>query len=406
MDTITHGILGALIGKAYFAEDTPAAPQASGAGREAGATTSASAGRAGRVAIFAATLGAIFPDGDVLLEPLSHNGLGILEIHRGFTHSFVGLPLFAVALAALTSWIARRRGWRAPSWGRLALIYAIALGSHVLLDLITSFGTMIWSPLSHARAAWDLAFIIDFSMTAIVIVPQLIAWVFRRREASRGRALGIWLLASAATVGVRHLLRLVGFPFSARVAAGIVALLAALFFLPTWNGWGFRIRRARWCRTGVYALATYLLLLAVAHAAALRRVEQFAAARGLCVERLGALPLPPSGLQWDGLIRTADGVYEGQFDLRRSDPPAFRFVADARENSYIEAARQQPDVKVYLWFARFPVVRFADEGDRKVVEFADLRFSPRGRRPTPFTFRVTLDDSGRVLKQGWARARP
>ena len=55
MDTITHGIAGALIGKGYFSE------------------------RGGKVATFAATLGAVFPDCDVVADILSHDPLAIVK---------------------------------------------------------------------------------------------------------------------------------------------------------------------------------------------------------------------------------------------------------------------------------------------------------------------------------------
>ncbi len=65
MDTITHGIVGALIGKTFFAEDvSPAAFS----WREPLRTT-------GRVAILSATIGAIFPDIDVFAGPLAVTAL-------------------------------------------------------------------------------------------------------------------------------------------------------------------------------------------------------------------------------------------------------------------------------------------------------------------------------------------
>ena len=78
MDTITHGIVGALIGKGFFSE------------------------RNGRVATFAATVGAMFPDVDVVQEIFSTDPLAIVKYHRAITHSFVALPFFAALLAWLT----------------------------------------------------------------------------------------------------------------------------------------------------------------------------------------------------------------------------------------------------------------------------------------------------------------
>ena len=384
MDPVTHGLTGALIGKAFFAERS--LPGSS---------------RGGRIATFAATLGAVFPDIDVVAGPILRNDLATIEWHRGVTHSFVGLPFFAAALAALTRWYARRRGIETPSWGALTVIYGLGLASHILLDLITSFGTMIWSPLNYARPAWDLAFIIDFTMTAIVLLPQPLAWVYGERAGSVSRAIAMWALFTALVVMAELLMQWARFPFSPWVVAVASLLFAGLFFLPVWQGWGFRVRRLAWARAGLAALVAYLGLCAVAHQAALRHVEQFAASQGLQVEHLGALPLPPSAAHWMGLIRTPQGVYEAEFNLLRGESSAFRFFADAAPNGYIEAARQLPKVRTYLWFARFPVFRFAERGDRKFVQVSDLRFSGRRNRPTAFTFRVTFDAAGRVVEQGW-----
>ena len=393
MDTLTHGIAGALIGKAFFAEP----------GRT---------GQAARVATLAATLGSIFPDSDVGAELLSRNDLALLQIHRNVTHSFVCLPIFAAALAALTRWYARRRGWETPSWAALTGIYAAGLASHILLDLVTSFGTMIWSSLSYSRAAWDLVFIIDVALTGIVLLPQAAAWVYRKPEQSFPRAWCLWGLFTAAMLLLAWLARAVGFGFSPWTVAGVPVLLAALFFLPRWRGWGFRVPRSSWCRAGVYALVAYLGVCAIAHHAARRQVEEFAASRHLRAERLGALPLPPSAAHWDGLVRTPDGVWEARINVwdgllagRRSEQTAaFHFFADTAPNSYREAAEQLPEVRTFLWFARFPVFRFRERGRQADIEVSDLRFFSRGRHPAPFTFRVTFDTAGHVLSQGWVRA--
>ncbi|MGH7838606.1 MAG: metal-dependent hydrolase, partial [Candidatus Binataceae bacterium] len=151
MDTITHGIAGALIGKGYFSE------------------------RGGKVATFALTLGAVFPDCDVVADFLSHDPLAIVKYHRGITHSFVGLPFFAAALAWLTRRVARWLGMDSPSWSMLTLIYAISIASHILLDGLTSFGTRMWTPISQRRVAWDWLFIIDFVFTSLVLLPQIVA---------------------------------------------------------------------------------------------------------------------------------------------------------------------------------------------------------------------------------------
>jgi membrane-bound metal-dependent hydrolase YbcI (DUF457 family) len=390
MDPVTHGITGALLGKAYFA------------GRDRSGS--------GRVAIFAATLGSVFPDVDIVGEIFARDPLAIARLHRGFTHSFFGLPVFAAALAWptwwLTRWWCRRRGRDYPSASFLFLAYAAGIASHILLDAMTTFGTRIWNPFSRERVAWDLLFIIDFSLTAVVLLPQVAAWVHRERAGQTRRALEMWALLSLLALGVWEAARAAGFPFAPGVVAAASQVLAALFFLPAWGDWGVRVRRSSWCRAGVAAMLAYLAACGAAHHAALARVQAFAAANHVSVERIGALPIPPSLLDWGGLIRTPDGVYQAQFDLRDAQPPAFQFLPDTPPNRYIAAARALPDVGTYLWFARFPIIRYAQQGDRNIVDFSDWRFFSRSnQRPMPFTFRVILDANGDLLEEGWVGAR-
>jgi len=76
------------------------------------------------------------------------------------------LPIFSLLLAALTQWIARKFQWDAPPFGTLTILYGIGILSHILLDLVTTFGTMVWSPLAWSRPAWDFDLIVDFTFTA------------------------------------------------------------------------------------------------------------------------------------------------------------------------------------------------------------------------------------------------
>jgi membrane-bound metal-dependent hydrolase YbcI (DUF457 family) len=402
MDTITHGIAGALIAKAAFR------------GQDMLGTKSVNRER---IITWSLMLGAIFPDSDVLREFFSHDNLLILTWHRSITHSLVCLPIFAVALAALTRWFVRWRKWDAPSFGALIAVYAVGILSHILLDLVTSFGTMVWSPLKWSRPAWDLIFIVDFTLSALLLVPQMVAWVYAQETGLQRRALGSWIVFAAAAVGVGAIGMSVGAPISMRAIFAAVVILAAVFLLPGVREWGLRVRFASWNVAGLLIALGYIGATAYAHHDALERVDNFSSSLHLDVQSRGALPYPPSLWHWDGLVLTPRGVYELRMDLSgETDVQAastgtetdsslnYRFYPDAPPNAYIEAAKRLPEVQTVLWFARFPVTRFHKEGAEAIVEISDLRFPQmRPDRPAPFTYRVRLAADQTVLSQGWVR---
>jgi membrane-bound metal-dependent hydrolase YbcI (DUF457 family) len=392
MDTITHGIAGALISKAVFGGEDM--------------FRSAPMNRA-RILTWSLMLGAIFPDSDIFREWFSSNPLLVLTWHRSITHSLVCMPFFALFLAAVTRWFLRWRKWDAPSFLALAGIYAIGILSHIFLDLVTSFGTMIWSPLAWSRPAWDLIFIIDFTFTALLLCPQILAWVYRQSEGLRNRAIITWSVLALASLGVAALLKNVGAPISVETAVTIIMLFAAFFLLPATRGTGLRVRYATWNRAGLLAAMLYVVAALYAQRAALDRVRQFASLFQLQVESLGALPFPPSLWHWDGLVSTAHGVYEVRLDLSEARSHAsieHRYYPDAIPNPYIDRAKRLPEVQTVLWFSRFPVTRFHKEGSDAIVEIYDARFPQvRRDRPASFTYRVKMDESGAVLSQGWER---
>ncbi len=395
MDTITHGIAGALIGKAIFRGEDMFASRPM---------------NRGRIITWSLMLGAIFPDSDVFRDIFSHDRLLVITWHRSITHSLILLPICALLLAWITRMFANSRKREAPSFAALVGIYAVGILSHILLDLVTSFGTMIWSPLRWSRPAWDLIFIIDFTLTAILLVPQLLAWAYAQPEKVKRRALGMWLVFMPAPFLIARMGEIAGAPISGRTVLDVLIVLAALFFLPALLRWGVKIRHDNWNRAGLAAAAIYVACTFYAHRVAFSRIQKFAELYSVQVESIGALPLPPSLWHWDGLVRTERGVYELRMDL--SDKPAtdaelltreHHYYPDAPPNSFIEAAKSLPEVQKVLWFSRFPVTRFRKEGEVALVEISDIRFAQSRRGGSPaFTYRIRFDLAGNVLSQGWA----
>ena len=414
MDTITHGIVGALLGKALFAgPDLPA-------GRPNNRTAQAISSPTARVAIAACTLGAMFPDIDVFAGPLAHNPLSIMEWHRNITHSIVMLPLWALILAAISIPLSKSLKWKSPPFLFLFGIYAVGLASHLFLDLVTTFGTMVWSPVQYSRSAWDIIFILDLTLTSIALVPQLAAWCYREPHQFKRRAIFVWAALTAGAFGTYLFANATGYGFSLSVVPAASAIFAAVLYLPSAQGAGFSWTRANWCRAGLALLCVYIGLASAAHHKALADVEQFAAAQHLQVDKLAALPLPPTLTHWVGVVSTPQGVWRTSLHEPSGSIEKTQLYAEAQPDESIEQAKTLRDVQVYLWFARFPVWHMRKTGSgQTVVEISDVRFfrenalelndSPQApirlsgirARTSGFTFQIIFDAAGKVIAHGF-----
>jgi membrane-bound metal-dependent hydrolase YbcI (DUF457 family) len=410
MDTITHGIVGALTGKALFAgRDLPAS---SSAGLQANAESSLTA----RVAIMACTVGSIFPDIDIFAGSIAKNPLALMEWHRNITHSLLMLPIWALLLAAMSMPIARWLKWKPPSFALLTLIYAVGLGTHIFLDVVTNFGTMVWSPLNYSRVAWDWLFILDFILSATALVPQLAAWSYREPATFRLRAGLMWSVLTLGAFVVYLFAKAAGYGFAIWVVMAASALMAVIFFGPAIGRIGFQWRRSSWCRAGLAAVCIYLGCAAMAHRRALADTETFAAAHNLHVNSLAALALPPTLTHWAGAIATPEGVWRITFHVPGGKPEQSLLYSSDDQNQFVTKAKQLRDVQVYLWFARFPIWKVQERMGQTVAEVTDVRFfrddngsdpqqlkSRLRPNPASFTFQVVFDAAGRVISHGFKK---
>ncbi|HSM32386.1 MAG TPA: metal-dependent hydrolase [Woeseiaceae bacterium] len=171
MDSVTQAVLGAAIGGAI-----------------------APAGQRRKALLVGAALGTL-PDLDVVIDygdPVAN-----FTYHRGFSHSLLVLPPFALLL-----WLALRRWWApvrdAPR--RWLAIIGLALVTHPLLDAHTAYGTQLLWPLEFPPVMWATLFIIDplFTLPMLVAVVIAAAWPGKR---SSGTVIRACLLASTLYLG-------------------------------------------------------------------------------------------------------------------------------------------------------------------------------------------------------------
>jgi inner membrane protein len=330
LDTLTHALSGALLARASAPKDPPP--------------------RSLPKRVAAGFLAAAAPDLDFVI---SYAGpVAYLEHHRGATHSVLLLPLWALLLSWLLAKILREpRGWRA-----LYGVCALSLAAHIVGDVITSFGTIVFAPFFDWRAAIGTTFIIDLWFTGIIAAGLVFSLFFRRTK----------IPALAASV----------------VLAGYV---------------GFQYIQKQ---------------------GALQFAERYAHAHGVTEAVISAQPRPVSPFNWTVFISNEHEHRFAHINLIRREPrriePGDGFVARvnapylpldraiwvARSRYGLggieEAAREawsSPALGFFRWFAALPAFDGVSEGST-CVWFTDLRFLTPGREGMPFRYGACRDKPG------------
>jgi inner membrane protein len=336
MDTVTHGLTGWLVARALPDKWKGEHPS---------------------IATAVVVLGSVLPDADNAASLLGSELY--LRIHRGLSHSLLGISVTSLVVALL---FARFGRWKDAK--RLFLLALVGQVSHVLLDLLNAYGTQVLQPFSDVRLSLDLLFIVDLFFTGIVIAG--IAWS-RGGRAGRAR---VAMASLAVYVGIAALLhgRAVDLVRDAAVRSGVrVVTAAALPLLPS------------------VPLPSLDRLGFATPAVAFPTGEDPPGNRAP-VEKY-TVPFPAGPLSWNGFVD------DGRTFLRAEvDPLAGTLEWKQRELRgpdvpEVRAVRGLADVETYLWFARFPAVSVASDKGRTEVTFYDMRFSGMPGR-NPFLLRV------------------
>jgi inner membrane protein len=314
MEPITQGLLGASFGQALCGRTL------------------------GRRALTWGALAGMLPDLDIVMN--AAGPMGEFLYHRGITHSLWFGPVVGPALG----WLAwRRSGKQAGTLRSWVLLFVVAIFTHPLLDVCTTYGTQLLTPLSDRRFALDAVAIVDPAYSLILALGLAIGlWRGPATRASRLVAASA-LVLSTAYVGHGYVLneRLKQRVRQALAAEGAPGAAAA----------------------DVQAYPTLLQLY-------LRRV----------VVRLG----DEVRVGWVSVWRPGDG---GRWE-------AFRVPRDPR----IDAARATREGRILEWFAAGQTVGRLVEGGggHSAVEIDDVRYGLPGRpREGLWGIRVPLDPGGR-----------
>lgn len=294
MDNLCHTFVGAALGEAGLKRRT----------------------RFGNATLMIA---ANLPDVDVLVFATSTPSVAF---RRGWTHGILAQALLPIALTAVIWLVAR---WRPGGRDRplrlgwvLALSY-IGVYSHVLLDLLNTYGVRLLAPANWRWLYGDSVFIID---------PWL--WIVLGG--------GIWLARRRASV-----------------VPARRALLVALLYI------GAMVISARLARNIV--------------------IDAWQAERGGAVERLMVGPQPVTPLRRSVIVDAGDHYESGTFTWWPTrvtfDPAAVPKNDDRPE---VAAAREAANVRAFLVWSRFPFWTLEPAPGGTRVTVADMRFMATGGR--------------------------
>jgi inner membrane protein len=325
MDPLTHLLSGVVLGRAGLARVSPQSR-------------------------WVLPLAAMAPDVDVVASFWGSETY--LAWHRQWTHSLVLLPLVAALPVVLVGLLSRGR----MPWRRTYLAALPAVALHDALDVMNAYGVRLFLPFSKAWVSWDLFYIVDLWIWAVLLIAVL------------GPMLG----------------GLVSREIGARSGTGRSAAIAALVFLV------------------LYGAGRWLL-----HERAVQALEA-RVYQGEIPRRVAALPYPGNPWRWRGLVETGPFYATAELDLREEfDPTAARILHKAGSDPEFQrpeqAARNSEAFRVFLDFSRYPLWRFipADQPEGATrVEAMDLRFGEPPAQRFVATAIVTAD--GRVLRS-WFR---
>ncbi len=261
----------------------------------------------GRPILWFCVLSAWIPDIDNLI------GLGDPEFyllhHRGLTHSFLGGLVIAVFLAGIFKIFIRSF----PFLIGILLSY-LCIGSHIFLDLITSYGTQIFAPFTNNRHMIQCVFILDpiFSLPLFIILYLSFRLKQRRRHIAVAGLLWI-LLYPMANLGISE------------------------------------------------TLQTYL--------------KNTLTRQNLSYSEIHVTPTILTPLYWKVLVEDADSYRAARLNvLKPKELTPFELFQKADRNLMRKFGEKVSFFKTYEWFAVYPVMKKQETEDGSTVTFGDLRF--------------------------------
>lgn len=287
-----------------------------------------------------------------------------LNHHRGFTHSFLGVPIVAAVVVGFVYLIWRLRGRPIknpalpPRWGVLFLFACLAGLSHVLLDFTNNYGVRPLWPFAERWISWDIVFIVDpvilLALILGLVVPRLFSLINEE-------------------IGARE-----------KGPPGRVAATIALIVVVGW--WGLRNYE---------------------HSRALAALEARSYESSYPL-RASAYPYLINPFRWHGVIEAP--AFFATMDVDSLAPEVdpqgrMRIHYKPEETPVTLAAKESYLGRVFLSWAQYPITEVetvdsdSSAGTAYVVRFRDLRYYDRTSTSVLLGAAVLLDKNLKVLRE-------
>jgi inner membrane protein len=373
MDNLTHSLIGLTAAKAGLEKLSP------------GATA---------LCILAANS----PDSDIVV--LIFGGRWeFLQHHRGITHSILGSLVLAIALPLVfyaTDLLIAAIRTREPKVKLKGLLLAslLATATHPIMDWTNNYGMRFLLPWNPRWFYGDFVFIID---PFIWMVLGGAAFLLTSKT---GKQVGVWIALSLIPTYIVIIGAAGTGMLTNQVVLRVLWIVGLIVLVVLYRNGAPQRYGASMAIAALVTVTIYCSVLAATHAVALGQAKSQAAGiaqpNGERVLNVAAMPTMANPVNWVCAMETDRATYRFDLSLRRVPDQAnlVRFEKPSGNGAEIVAiAAQNTRSKIFLGFARFPVVRVVGEDclTQTLVQFADLRYTEPGRGRGTFSLDVPVE---------------
>jgi inner membrane protein len=281
------------------------------------------------------------------------DSVAYLDIHRGYTHALVFVPLMALLPIAIVKLVTRSRPQLWPTlWQWFACMLAVL--SHLALDWTNVYGIRLLLPFSDRWLRLDITDIVDPIIWAILI----------------------------ACLAVPSVLSLVGSEIGSRKATG---------------------GKPAWAWIAILGLLAYEGVRWNSHERAVDRLSALLY-QGEPAKQVYAFPARFDFLNWRGVVEGQTFYQEmpvnraGEFTMNGA-----KMAYKPEMTSAMEAARATRTFRAFERFNQVPLWESSPAKDATQVELFDLRFGPLDQHG--FTATALVESSGRVREERFSFGR-